>query len=185
VIVAFRWTEGDGAQVSQPVVRVVAPDGSDRIVSNGLSTASNEQRGRGDLLRVLVSPSQDLAVVLAEPVSFDDHARRMREGLGSWNPAKLARMAGGPQIEWGNRVEGVVVRLEGARTVVRFGEREEAVGPIVAASDPRRAGDTVDLGLDRSGALIRVPEGPAGDGAQLRAEMAKERSLLRKLWDAI
>jgi hypothetical protein len=94
-------------------------------------------------------------------------------------------MGGGPQIEWGDRVEGVVTRLEGARAVVRFGDREEAVGPIVAGPDPRRPGDTVDLGLDRSGALIRVPEGPASDGAQLRAEMAKERSLLRKLWDAV
>jgi hypothetical protein len=46
-------------------------------------------------------------------------------------------------------------------------------------------GDVVDLGLDRTGAVIRAPEGPAGDGAQLRAAMAKQRSILRRIWDAL
>jgi len=189
VIVDFRLTEGEGVPVSQPVVRVATPEGGERLLSNGLSTTTNEQRGRGDLLHVLLDPVKDVAVVLAEPVSFEDHARRRRESLQSWNPAKMAGLAGGPSIDWGRRTEGVVVSLvpegAGTRTVVRYGDREQTIGPVVAAPDPRRVGDVVDLGLDASGAIIRAPEAAAGDGAALRAEMAREPSLLRKLWDAV
>ncbi len=185
VILNFRFVDSDGNQVMQPVVRVIAPDGAERIVQNGLSASTNDLRGRGDLLHLLVDPGRDRAVVLAEPVSFVENARLVRDG--SLNPLKLAKSVRGPQVDWGRRVPGAVVELVeqpggGTRTLVRFEDRAELVGPTVTAPDPRRVGDPVDLGLAPDGSVLRAPEPHGEGGAELRAEMAVEPGLLKKVW---
>jgi hypothetical protein len=188
VIVGFRGGEGAGS--SQPVARVVAPDGSDRLVANGLSSTTEERRGRGDVLRVLVAQSADLAVVLAEPGPFADEARRLREAAGSWNPTKLAGIAGRVEVHWGWRVEAVVLDVVphpagGSQVLVQVEGREVEVGPALAGPDPRRAGDVIDLGLGDDGSIERAPFGPGPGATELRAQMAAEPSLLKKLWRAV
>jgi len=187
VILNFQPTDSDGAPVLQPVVRVLGPDGGERIVSNGLSASTDDLRGRGDLLHLLVDPERDRAHVLAEPVSFVEHFRAARDpGL---NPLKLARTLRGPQVDWGRRVQGVVVEMVpgsagGTRTLVRFEGRAELVGPEVAGADPRRVGDPVDLGLGPDGGVLRAPEPHGEGGAALRAEMAVEPGFLKKVWNS-
>lgn len=188
VIVSFRSVDGDGMPVSQPVVRIAFPDGSERIYSNGLSAGSHEQRGRGDLMRVIVSLSDDLAFALAEPGPFQDAAVRLRTVTGSWSPVAIAKALRSTSVEWGRRVEATVVGFEqqpgGTRTWLRFEGRDELVGPLIAAPDPRRFGDLVDIGLDPAGAVMRPTFGPGPGSAEFRREVATEPGLLRKIWNS-
>ena len=190
VIVGWREDSIDGSVQLRPVTRWIAPDGVERQAYNGLSVYGNDPRGRGDVMRLIVAPDgKDLATILVEPDSAAAHAQWLQETLTTKNPLKIARTLRSPAFDWGRRVEGTVTALApqpDGRTRVRvaFDGREEVVGPAVAAPDPRRVGDVVDLGLGPDGRIVRPPTGPTGNGAELRAAMAREPSLARKVWDS-
>ena len=190
VIVGWREDSFDGSRQRRPVARWIAHDGAEREAYNGLSVYSDDPRGRGDLLHLLVAgDGRDLAAILVEPDSAVGHAQWLQKVLSTKSPLKLGGSLRSPAFDWGRQVQGTVTALErqpDGRTRVRvaFDGREEVTGPAIGAPDPRRVGDVVDLGLGPDGRIMRAPTGPTGDGAQLRAEMAREPSLARKIWDS-
>ena len=61
--------------------------GTENEAYNGLSVYSDDPRGRGDVMHLIVAPvGRDLAAILVEPDSAASHAQQLQEMLSTKNP---------------------------------------------------------------------------------------------------
>ena len=172
----------EGREGRVPVVRWIDADGTERRADEQLNALPGDPRLRGDGVRLLVGQTgRGDVMVLGEPgpEAAAIAKKTMRGEVG------LREMFAKPGVT--GTVEAEVVELVpeqgGTRVRVRGAGVDAVVGPVIAAPDPRRVGDRVDLILDAGGNIVREPFGPHMEPGA-REAMAREPGLLRKMWDS-